>query len=138
MTSSRSLLIFDMDGVLVDVTNSYRQAVIDTVRHFTGALVTNEDIQILKNRGSANNDWDLALEMIQRHGGSAARDEVVKVFQKICYGKDCDGLIRRERWLAQDGLLPRLASGWRFALFTGRMRWEADYTLGRFAPQIAF
>ena len=35
MTGQR-LLIFDMDGVLVDVTESYRQTIIETVKQFTG------------------------------------------------------------------------------------------------------
>jgi HAD superfamily phosphatase len=138
MSPMSGLLIFDMDGVLVDVTGSYRQAVIETVRQFTGAEITNREIQERKNRGGANNDWDLALEMIAERGKSPTREDVVDVFQKISYGTNCDGLIRQERWLASDGLLLRLSTRWRFALFTGRMRWEADYTLRRFAPDIAF
>ena len=136
--SDSALLIFDMDGVLVDVSQSYRQAVIETVRRFTGAAVLNQEIQALKNRGGANNDWDLALEMIRSNGASPAREEVIEVFQKLCYGTNFDGLIRHERWLADDGLLPRLAARWRLALFTGRMRWEAQYTLQRVAPQAIF
>jgi HAD superfamily phosphatase len=133
-----ALLIFDMDGVLVDVTGSYRQAVIDTVRHFTGMEITNEQIQARKNRGGANNDWDLALEMIRERGGTPARDEVIAAFQKVYLGENCDGLISRERWLAGDGLLHRLAARWRLALFTGRERWEALHTLRKFAPQAVF
>ena len=32
-------LVFDMDGVLVDVTDSYRATIVETVRHFTGIEV---------------------------------------------------------------------------------------------------
>jgi HAD superfamily hydrolase (TIGR01548 family) len=136
--SAPALLIFDMDGVLVDVTQSYRQAVIETVKHFTGAEISNTDIQARKNRGSANNDWDLSLELIRERGFSPSRDEVIQAFQKIYLGETFSGLISRERWLARDGLLPRLRESWRLALFTGRERWEALYTLGKFAPQTAF
>jgi HAD superfamily hydrolase (TIGR01548 family) len=136
--STPALLIFDMDGVLVDVTDSYRQTVIETVKHFTGAEITNEHIQTLKNRGGANNDWDLALEMIDERGGEASREEVIDVFQRISYGDNSDGLITRERWLARDGLLERLAERWHLSLFTGRMRWEVQYTLRRFSPQTVF
>jgi HAD superfamily phosphatase len=101
MTAPR-LLIFDMDGVLVDVTQSYRQAVIETVKHFTGAVVSNMEIQALKNRGGSNNDWDLALEMIRERGEPRTREEVVSTFQKISYGENKDGLIRLEQWLAND------------------------------------
>ena len=31
-----SLIVFDMDGVLAEVTESYREAIVQTVRHFTG------------------------------------------------------------------------------------------------------
>jgi len=30
------LIIFDVDGVLVDVRGSFHRSIIDTVRHFTG------------------------------------------------------------------------------------------------------
>ena len=132
-----ALLIFDMDGVLVDVSGSYRQTVIETVKHFTNAAVTNRDIQALKNRGGANNDWDLALEMVRERGGTATREEIIQVFQKIYLGDNCTGLISQERWLVRDGLLERLAKRWRLALFTGRERWEAFYTLRKFAPAAA-
>jgi HAD superfamily phosphatase len=133
-----ALLIFDMDGVLVDVTDSYRQTVIETVEHFTGAAITNEQIQALKNRGGSNNDWDLALEMVRERGGSASREEVIRVFQQVYLGNSNDGLIARERWLPHNGLLKRLSKQWHLALFTGRERWEVQYTLSKFAPQAVF
>ena len=34
------VLVFDMDGVLVDVTESYREAIAQTVEHFTGARIS--------------------------------------------------------------------------------------------------
>ena len=136
--STPALLVFDMDGVLVDVTHSYRQAVIETVKHFTGAEITNTDIQARKNRGGANNDWDLSLALVRERGCSPSREEVIQAFQEIYLGEGCSGLISRERWLAQDGLLPRLRKSWHVALFTGRERWEALYTLRKFAPQRVF
>ncbi len=50
----KPLLVFDMDGVLVDVTESYRETIARTVGHFTGARPSNEQIQELKNSGSWN------------------------------------------------------------------------------------
>ena len=133
-----ALLIFDMDGVLVDVTDSYRQTVIETVKHFTGVEATNEQIQALKNRGGSNNDWNLALEMVRERGGSASRQDVIRVFQQVYLGNSNDGLIARERWLPHNGLLQRLSGRWHLALFTGRERSEVQYTLLKFAPQAVF
>ncbi len=39
------VLVFDMDGVLVDVTDSYRETIVRTVEHFTGRTITRESIQ---------------------------------------------------------------------------------------------
>ena len=131
-----NVLIFDMDGVLVDVTDSYRQTIAETVKLFTGAEITNREIQEWKNRGNANNDWDLTAELVQAKGGAAAKQEVVEAFQKIYLGNNNDGLIARERWLPQNGLLEKLAGRFRLALFTGRERWEASFTLSKFAPGV--
>ena len=133
-----TLLIFDMDGVLVDVTDSYRQTVAETVKLFTGAEITNREIQELKNRGNSNNDWDLTLELVRAKGGTATKEEVVEAFQKIYLGNNNDGLIARERWLPQNGLLEKLAGRFRLAMFTGRERWEAAFTLSKFAPGVVF
>jgi HAD superfamily hydrolase (TIGR01548 family) len=133
-----TLLVFDMDGVLVDVTESYRQSIIETTRHFTGMEITNRDIQAMKNRGAANNDWDLTLELVRQRGFSPAREEVISAFQKIYLGENNTGLISREKWLPSDGLLGRLANRFHLALFTGRERWEALFTLSKFAPSILF
>ena len=52
-------VLFDMDGVLANVGNSYRAAIIGTCNHF-GAKVSGEDIAAMKKRGNANNDWVLS------------------------------------------------------------------------------
>jgi len=133
-----SLLIFDMDGVLVDVTASYRETIRETVRQFTGISITHKEIQASKNRGGSNNDWELSLELIRERGASPSREEVVAAFQRVYLGKDNTGLISRERWLPREQLLERLALRFHLALFTGRERWEAQFTLSKFAPGILF
>jgi HAD superfamily hydrolase (TIGR01548 family) len=64
----RTLIIFDMDGVLVDVSSSYREVVRRTVveymRQVLGAdvsdgFITLADIAAVKKSGGLNNDWDL-------------------------------------------------------------------------------
>ena len=130
----KDLLIFDMDGVLVDVTESYRAAIQATVKHFTGDEPSNEEIQNWKNRGGWNDDWQLSTRMIQERGGNTPYDEVVDHFQKLFHGDGTDGLILRERWLASNGLFDRLGAKHHLAVFTGRLRWEANVTLDRFQP----
>ncbi len=130
----KDLLIFDMDGVLVDVTESYRAAIQATVKHFTGNEPSREEIQDWKNRGGWNDDWQLSTRMIQERGGSTPYDEVVDYFQKLFHGDGTNGLILREQWLASNGLFDRLGTQHHLAVFTGRLRWEANVTLDRFLP----
>jgi HAD superfamily phosphatase len=133
-----NLLVFDMDGVLVDVSESYRETIQQTVEHFTGKRVTRETIQTWKNRGGWNDDWALSTAMIRAEGVEADYDAVVRHFQSIFHGNGTDGLIMRERWIARAGLLERLSARFQLAVFTGRLRWEAELTLRRFAPELRF
>src|SRR3970040_1985372 len=100
--STKRLLIFDMDGVLVDVTDSYRQSIVETVKHFTGAVISHQEIQAAKNRGGANNVGDLPLELVRALGASPTRQEVIQAFQRIYLGAHNDGLIAQERWLPRN------------------------------------
>ena len=135
---AEQLIVFDMDGVLVDVTESYRETIVRVVEHFTGSAITHPQIQDYKNEGGWNDDWKLSHHVIRERGVNVEFQTVVDYFQKLFHGNGADGMILRERWLAHDGLFERLAGRFDFALFTGRMRWEAEYTLGRFAPSFRF
>jgi HAD superfamily hydrolase (TIGR01548 family) len=63
------ILIFDMDGVLIDVSRSYRETIQRTVKIYLETClgfkkgktepVTKEDISLFKSAGGFNNDWDL-------------------------------------------------------------------------------
>lgn len=63
------ILIFDMDGVLIDVSKSYRRAIQQTIKIYLenclgfkqkrGDWVTNEEISLLKSAGGFNSDWDV-------------------------------------------------------------------------------
>ena len=136
---SQPILIFDMDGVLVDVTESYRETIAATVEHFTGARPTNDQIQQFKNRGGFNDDWQLSHYIITGVGFEVPFEEMTAHFQKLFLGADgIEGLINREKWVANPGVLEKLAEDYRLAVFTGRPREEADITLRRFAPNLIF
>jgi HAD superfamily phosphatase len=134
----RQLIIFDMDGVLVDVGDSFRETIIRTVQHFAGVTLTRAQVQDYKNQGGFNDDWKLSQHAIAQHGVTVDFQTVVDYFQGLFHGNGTDGLILRERWIARDGLFDRLAARYDFAIFTGRMRWEAQVTLDRFAPSLRF
>jgi len=134
---TKPLLVFDMDGVLVDVTESYRATIAQTVEHFTGVRVTRERIQEYKNRGGFNDDWELSHHIIREAGVETDFETVKAHFQQLFRGKR-SGLILKEKWVARPGVLEKLNERFRFALFTGRPREEARFTLDRFAPEMIF
>jgi HAD superfamily phosphatase len=66
-------VVLDVDGVLVDVADSYRRAVVESVDRVYGDTITKEDVQAFKNAGKFNNDWKLtyaaALFVLARREG---------------------------------------------------------------------
>ncbi len=130
----KDLLIFDMDGVLVEVTASYRAAIQATVQHYTGYAPGNDEIQTWKNRGGYNDDWKLSHEMIRERGICVTFPAVVDTFQELFLGDGTNGLILKEEWVAEPGLFERLRESYHLAVFTGRYYDEAMLTANRFAP----
>jgi len=68
------ILIFDMDGVLINVSRSYRETIQRTVQVYLETClgfkkgkrepVTKEDISLFKSAGGFNNDWDLTSGLL--------------------------------------------------------------------------
>jgi HAD superfamily phosphatase len=117
-----------MDGVLVDVTESYRETIVKTVEHFTSKTISRDSIQDYKNQGGWNNDWLLSQKICKDLGVEISYTTIVEYFNYLFLDQ---GMIHRERWLPRDGLLDRLAEKFEFAIFTGRTTEEAEITLKR-------
>ena len=66
-------VVLDVDGVLVDVADSYRRAIVESVAYVHGESIGRADVQEFKNAGGFNNDWDLtaaaALYVLARREG---------------------------------------------------------------------
>ncbi|MGB8361010.1 MAG: aminotransferase class I/II-fold pyridoxal phosphate-dependent enzyme, partial [Acidimicrobiia bacterium] len=60
-------LIFDLDGVIADVSGSYREAIIATAAHF-GVVVDQSDVGAAKVEGTANDDWELTRRLCLASG----------------------------------------------------------------------
>jgi len=125
-------VLFDMDGVLVDVSESYRRAIKQTVETFLAVDISFETIRQYKNRGGLNNDWDLTECILLDHGLIIPKETVIEVFQAFYLGNDFDGLIQMERWLAAHDVLSSIGRHFKTGIVTGRPREEAIYTLKRF------
>ncbi|MFC7234553.1 TIGR01548 family HAD-type hydrolase [Halosegnis marinus] len=66
-------VVLDIDGVLVDVADSYRRAIVDAVERVHGDTIERDDVQAFKDAGGFNNDWELtyaaALYVLARRVG---------------------------------------------------------------------
>lgn len=106
----RKLIVFDMDGVLVDVGMSYREVVRTSVflylREVLGlnlrdnGFITRRDVSAIKKQGGLNNDWDLTgciLNLVLREivDPHVEPDEVSRsVLQAVHTDSDALGLVR--------------------------------------------
>ncbi|MCX7761089.1 MAG: HAD hydrolase-like protein [Hydrogenothermaceae bacterium] len=55
------ITIFDVDGVLIDVTKSYHYAIKDTVEFFSNRKANLEELLDIKLSFGINNDWDASV-----------------------------------------------------------------------------
>ena len=78
-------LLLDLDGVIADVSRSYRAAILATCASF-GVEATPGDIADVKARGDANNDWRVAQRILASRGVDAPYDLVVRRFEAIYQG----------------------------------------------------
>ena len=125
------VIIFDIDGVLVDVAESFHRTVLETVTHFTGKRVSRAELHRWKNQSGFNDDWKLSTAWVRSLGGRSEYDEVKAKFVDLYWGENGKGNVSREKWMLSRPVLRRLAKRSELALFTGRIRIETDYTLDR-------
>lgn len=148
----RIAAIFDIDGVIRDVSQSYRKALADTVETFTARYLevpwrpSQAEIDDLKAEGTWNNDWEGSRELIYRaweqQGGNRAHlaldyGAIVAFFQSRYRGsgnepEQWDGYINNEPLLAKPDYFAALSEAdlaWGF--FSGATRGSVAFVLQR-------
>jgi HAD superfamily hydrolase (TIGR01548 family) len=130
-TEFPAVIIFDVDGVLVDVRGSFLKTTLETVEFFIGKKVTAAGWYAWKNKPGYNDDWKLSTAWVHSLGGQAQFEEVKRKFVELYWGQNSDGNVRNEKWLLPLAALRALARHAELAIFTGRTRRELKYTLNR-------
>ncbi|MEH1936113.1 MAG: TIGR01548 family HAD-type hydrolase [Nostoc sp.] len=143
-TSAKAIVVFDIDGVVRDVSGSYRRAIADTVEYFTTQAYrpTPLDIDQLKSEGVWNNDWEASQELIYRYFETQEQtreqlqldyNAIVAFFQSRYRGPDPNnftGYICNEPLLLQSSYLEQLTqAGIAWGFFSGATRASANYVL---------
>jgi len=127
------VLLFDLDGVLADVRDSYRMCILETARYFN-ARVDLDSVSEAKNRPDANNDWLVTQRIIQdQTTRDIPLDDIIDVFQGLYMGTNGrEGFRERERLLLPVDLLERMNDRYVLGIVTGRPREECQWFLDRF------
>ena len=133
---TRQLLLFDIDGVIRDVSGSYRKALQATVEHYSGWHPAQSCIDALKGEGRWNNDWDASLELLRRNGTSLpAREDLIDVFSGFYFGGDPEGDPRA--WKGYIGDEPLLVKPEFFAALA-QNGWQWGFVSGAEPPSARF
>ncbi len=121
-------ILFDMDGVLADVSRSYRQAIRETAARF-GVECDYARIAAAKLEPDSNNDWKVCQRLLAKAGVDVSIEQVTQVFEGVysgAAGEQSEGLWRLETMIPQRSVLEKLASRFVLGIVTGRPRRDAE------------
>ncbi len=120
--------IFDVDGVIVDVRDSYHYCIKETAEHFLKRPLDIEEVRRLKFQSGINNDYQATLYVIRHFGGNASLEDVIRVFDK-----KYEGLREKERLILSHEFFKNLRDkGFKLGVLTGRPRQDLEYAFRRF------
>ena len=143
-------VLVDMDGVIRDVSNSYRKAIKKTVGILSGKEASDDEVTKYKSPWidedgklipGINNDWECSYQILRNERDILPTDakremvmkSVVSTFQGLYLGEKVNGeytgFIRNERVLTDGKQLGRLMLGYRTGIISGAPREEIIYTL---------
>ena len=122
-------IIFDVDGVIVDVRESYHHAIKRTAEFFLGREVPLEEVKRIKFSNAIKNDWDATYAVIKEFGGDVDYDTLVDKFTEFY-----EVLKHKEKQLLSSDFFRALkGTGAPMGIVTGRPKVDLDFVLDRFS-----
>jgi HAD superfamily phosphatase len=132
LTGQPQILIFDVDGVLVDVRGTYWRSALETVRYLTGKRVTYSELHHWKSKPGFNDDWAMVSAWVTSLGKAISYAEARAAFEKFYWGSDGKpGNVRNEKLIVTPRQIERWARRFELNFFTGRTRQEFSFTFER-------
>jgi HAD superfamily hydrolase (TIGR01548 family) len=132
LSTQPQILIFDVDGVLVDVRGTYWRSALDTVRYLTGKRVTFAELHQWKSKPGFNDDWAMVSAWVTSLGHPTTYEKARAAFEKFYWGTEGNpGNVRNEKLIVTPKQIERWAGRYELNLFTGRTRHEFDFTFKR-------
>ncbi|HEX8838009.1 MAG TPA: HAD-IA family hydrolase [Candidatus Acidoferrum sp.] len=129
LSTQPKILIFDVDGVLVDVSGTYWRSALETVRYLTGKRVTYAELHQWKSKPGFNDDWSMVAAWVTALGKPLSYEGARAAFEKFYWGSDGKpGNVHNEKILVSPRQIEEWAERFELNLFTGRTRQELTYT----------
>jgi HAD superfamily hydrolase (TIGR01548 family) len=129
---SPEILIFDVDGVLVDVRDTYWRSALETMRYLTGKRVTHEELHRWKSKPGNNDDWRMVARWATALGRRTSYEEAREAFGQFYWGANGrPGNVSREKIIVTPAQIARWAARFELNLFTGRNRREFSFTFAK-------
>jgi HAD superfamily hydrolase (TIGR01548 family) len=133
------ILIFDVDGVLVDVQETYWRSGLQTIEALTGKKMTWEDFYAWKRKPGNNDDWMMVSRWATALGVPTTYEQARQAFQPFYWGREGKpGNVVKEKLLVRPRVIEKWAARRELNLFTGRTRQEFAYTFERWPAARCF
>ena len=131
----KDMLIFDMDGVIFDVRNSYTNAIIETFKYFSKQDISFDEVMKVKSKSGMNCDWDATKYLLDSKGFNIDIKEIISVFQNLFYNpkdKTKTYLIDKEELLINKETFEKISEKYDLVIFSGRLKEEVLYSLKKY------
>jgi HAD superfamily phosphatase len=126
------ILIFDVDGVLIDVRETFWRSALQTVEKLTGKRATWAELHKWKRLPGNNDDWMMVSHWATTLGVPTSYEQARDAFQPFYWGSNGKpGNVAKEKWLITPKLVEKWARRRELNLFTGRTRKEFTYSFER-------
>lgn len=133
------ILIFDVDGVLVDVRETYWRSGLQTIQALTGKKPTWAEFHEWKRKPGNNDDWLMVSRWATALGVPTSYEEAREAFSPFYWGRNGQpGNVLKEKLLITPKRIERWASRRELNLFTGRTKQEFAYTFEKWPAARAF
>ncbi len=130
LLNKKDILIFDPDCVIFDIQDSYNEAIMQTVRHFTDKEVISQEVTHLKNLGGYNHSYNIIKYLLENRNCNVGIDEIKDVFQSLYYAPRF--LIDEEKLLIPKEIFEELSKKYDMVIYTDRTRQELNHLLEKF------
>lgn len=135
----KDLLIFDLDGVVFDVSKSYMKTISKTYKHFSNSDISLNEILKIKSKSGMNCDWNVVQYLLKENKINIELDKIGEIFQNYFYNPEIKDenkikgfLINQEKLLISKDIFEKLTKNFDMVVFSGRLRYEVDYSFKKF------